>query len=114
MPAGPSLLAMDGSPLLDHGPAEPPTWWCFLTFTQPSRRGILLGAYAVLFTRYCVATMLCSFFTPIATDLGISATWIGLIYAAYPIGMALTSTATPTIIAYTGANKAVSIGLVFR
>ena len=106
MPAGPSLLAMDGSPLLDHGPAEPPT--------QPSRRGILLGAYAVLFTRYCVATMLCSFFTPIATDLGISATWIGLIYAAYPIGMALTSTATPTIIAYTGANKAVSIGLVFR
>ena len=105
---------MDGSPLLDHGPAEPPTWWCFLTFTQPSRRGILLGAYAVLFTRYCVATMLCSFFTPIATDLGISATWIGLIYAAYPIGMALTSTATPTIIAYTGANKAVSIGLVFR
>ena len=63
---------------------------------QRDRRQILFAAYGVLFVRYNIATFLSAFFgssATLCTDDGecISGTWQGLIFAAYPLGMALTS-----------------------
>ena len=61
------------------------------------RRRILLGTYAVLFTRYCIATFLSAFFGSDTTAWGMKGTWNGLIFAGYPLGMALTSLFAPQV-----------------
>jgi len=61
------------------------------------RRRILLGTYAVLFTRYCIATFLSAFFGSDTTAWGMTGTWNGLIFAGYPLGMALTSLFAPQV-----------------
>jgi hypothetical protein len=77
------------------------------------RRRLLLGAHAVLFTRcvlcftlptaaaggspwdwlhrYAIATFMSAFFPQAATGMGFSGTLNGIIFAAYPCGMALAS-----------------------
>ena len=67
-----------------------------VVFPDRDRRQILFAAYGVLFTRYNIATFLSAFFGSAETlcaDDGtcMSGTWQGLIFAAYPLGMALTS-----------------------
>jgi MFS family permease len=76
------------------------------------RRRLLVGAFVVLFLRYCVATFLSSFFTQVATDMGISGTFNGLIFAGYPFGMAITSMVAPKLIQKVGTRTSVVFGLV--
>ena len=77
------------------------------TRRRQGRAKLLLSAYAVLFTRYCIATFLSSFFTPLATQMGISGTFNGAIFAAYPLGMAITSVFAPQLIERMGTRSAV-------
>ena len=83
---------------------------------ERNRRLLLFGAYAVLFVlcarppgpsaarrfhplptslsraaRYCIATFLSAFFTQVATAISINGIFNGVIFAAYPMGMAITS-----------------------
>lgn len=81
------------------------------TRRRQGRTKLLLSAYAVLFTRYCIATFLSSFFTPLATQMGISGTFNGAIFAAYPLGMAITSVFAPQLIERMGTRSAVFLGL---
>ena len=81
------------------------------------RRRILFAAYGVLFVRYNIATFLSAFFGSSATlcaDGGdcISGTWQGLIFAAYPLGMALTSLFASQLVSRLGTRRAITFGLV--
>ena len=91
-------------------PPPPPTT------THPSpindRRVLLMIIYAILFTRYVIATFLSAFFPQVTTQQGISGTWEGVIFAAYPVGMALTSIAAPTLILRWGTRTSIMIGLL--
>ena len=76
---------------------------------QRDRRHILFAAYGVLFTRYNIATFLSAFFgssAALCTDEGecISGTWQGLIFAAYPLGMALTSLFASQLVSRIGTH----------
>mmetsp|Transcript_1415 Transcript_1415/g.3011 ORF Transcript_1415/g.3011 Transcript_1415/m.3011 type:complete len:426 (-) Transcript_1415:663-1940(-) len=75
------------------------------------RRRLLLGAHAVLFTRYAIATFMSAFFPQAATGMGFSGTLNGIIFAAYPCGMALASFFTSQWIRFLGARNAVLFGL---
>ena len=77
-----------------------------------SRRLLLVGCFLVLFSRYCIATFLSAFFSPLADGWGITPAFNGLIFAAYPLGMALTSLVAPPIIRVIGTRRAVAIGLM--
>ena len=81
------------------------------------RRRILFAVYGVLFVRYNIATFLSAFFGSSATlcaDGGgcISGTWQGLIFAAYPLGMALTSLVASQLVSRLGTRRAITFGLV--
>ena len=81
------------------------------------RRRILFAAYGVLFVRYNIATFLSAFFGSSATlcTAGgdcISGTWQGLIFAAYPLGMALTSLFASQLVSRLGTRRAITFGLV--
>jgi MFS family permease len=67
--------------------------------------------FFILFTRYVIATFLSAFFPQVTTQQGISGTWEGIIFAAYPIGMAITSVLAPTSILKWGTRTSVMIGL---
>ena len=77
-----------------------------------SRYPLLAASFLVLFSRYCIATFLSAFFTPLADGWGISAAFNGLIFAAYPLGMALTSLVAPRIIRTVGTRHSVAFGLL--
>lgn len=79
---------------------------------NPDRGRLLIGAYSVLFVRYCIATFLSSFFTKYATNQGISLSFNGFIFAAYPFGMSLTSIVAPQVIRFCGTRVAVAIGIL--
>jgi MFS family permease len=76
------------------------------------RYKILVGAWAVLFLRYCIATMIGPFFPQRATMDGISPTMLGLIFAAYPAGMAITSAFAGRLIIRMGTRTAAIAGLL--
>ncbi|EOD15089.1 hypothetical protein EMIHUDRAFT_459390 [Emiliania huxleyi CCMP1516] len=78
---------------------------------EPPRGLLLIGVYSVLFLRYVIATFLSAFFTPVATAWGISGSFNGLIFAAYPAGMSLTSLFAPQIVQRLGTRTAISLGL---
>lgn len=80
--------------------------------SSPEDRSLLILAYCVIFTRYCIATFLSSFFTPVAFRLHISSGFAGVVFAAYPSGMALTSAVAPKAIRWLGTRTAVVLGLV--
>ena len=75
------------------------------------RRLLLLGSFGVLFTRYCIATFLSSFFPQYAQREGISDTFNGTIFAAYPFGMAITSVVAAQVIRKLGTRSATILGL---
>jgi hypothetical protein len=84
---------------------------------QRDRRRILFAAYSVLFVRYNIATFLSAFFGSSATLCAeggacISGTWQGLIFAAYPLGMALTSLFASQLVSRLGTRRAITFGLV--
>ncbi len=77
-----------------------------------SRRALLAISYVVLISRYVIATFLSAFFSPLATQWGISPTLNGAIFASYPLGMALTSFFAPRVIAAIGTRSVVTGGLL--
>ena len=80
--------------------------------TRAQRMMLLGGAYLVLFTRYTIATFLSSFFPQLAADrFQITDTYNGLIFAAYPLGMSITSIFAPQAIACMGTRTATGLGL---
>jgi len=76
------------------------------------RKVLLLGSYIILFLRYTIATFLSSFFSTVPPGNGFSGTMDGLIFAAYPMGMAITSVFAPIAIMWMGTRVAVYVGLV--
>jgi len=102
-------LVSDGKSEFDR--SETSTAPLEATRRRQGRTKLLLSAYAVLFTRYTIATFLSSFFTPLATQMGISGTFNGAIFAAYPLGMAITSVFAPQLIERMGTRRAVFVGL---
>ena len=73
---------------------------------------LLLGAsYVILFTRYTIATFLSSFFPQLAAEMGISDGVNGLIFAAYPLGMSITSIFATQAIERIGTRTATLVGL---
>lgn len=73
----------------------------------------LLGlGWSVMFARYTIATFLSSFFPQEAQRYGISSTWTGLIFAAFPTGITLTSSIAPMFIRSFGIRMSIVFGLV--
>jgi len=80
--------------------------------SEQARRRMLLGSYAILFTRYGIATFLSAFFPLRARQLHISPAMDGLIFASYPIGITITSALAPQFILRVGTRNAIVFGLV--
>lgn len=77
-----------------------------------ARTRLLAGSFCILFTRYVVCTFLSAFFSVEATRIGISDTFNGVIFAAYPMGMSLTSCFAAETVRWMGTRTAVLLGLV--
>eukprot|EP00900_Chrysochromulina_parva_P002845 jgi/Chrpa1/12561/Chrysochromulina_OHIO_Genome00018198-RA len=77
-----------------------------------ARLRLLMGSYIILFLRYTIATFLSSFFTSVAPGSDFSGTMNGLIFAAYPLGMAITSVFAPLVIMRIGTCVSVFVGLL--
>ncbi|EOD30348.1 hypothetical protein EMIHUDRAFT_468414 [Emiliania huxleyi CCMP1516] len=90
--------------------AQPPAEWWLASLSRADIV-LLLGGYLVLFIRYLVSQQLAGFFTAVADDAGFSATWVGLIFMAYPLGMSLTSLAAPSLVRRIGTRRALTGGL---
>ena len=75
-------------------------------------RRVLFMCYSVLFSRYVIATFLSAFFPVYAEDNGISGTFSGLIFAAFPLGITLTSFIGSSRIKAWGVRTSVCIGMV--
>ena len=71
-----------------------------------------VGACAVLFLRYIVATFLSAFFPQRAARLEISNTVNGFIFAAYPMGIALASLFAPRLLQVIGQRPGIVFGLI--
>ena len=82
------------------------------TRDQREKAGLLMGSYVVLFTRYCIATFLSSFFATVSPGGDFTGTIDGLIFAAYPLGMACTSIFATEAIRRMGTRVSVYVGLV--
>ena len=80
--------------------------------TTQSRTTLLIIAFVVLASRYAIATFLSAFFTPLAAEWQISPTFNGAIFAAYPLGMAITSLMAPQVIVLIGTRTAITGGLI--
>lgn len=74
-------------------------------------RLLLGGSYGILFTRYTICTFLSAFFSTYADDHGITPTMSGIVFAAYPAGMAIMSMYAPHVIQRLGTRTAVLAGL---
>ena len=77
-----------------------------------AKRALLGCTYVVLFLRYSIATFLSSFFPTVPPGNSFSGTMVGLIFAAYPLGMALTSSVAPLAIMRLGTRVSVYFGLM--
>ena len=77
-----------------------------------ANRALLLGAYGVLFLRYNIATFLSAFFSSDGPGASFTGDIVGLIFAAYPLGMTVTSVFAPQVIRRIGTRTAVYLGLV--
>lgn len=109
-PSNKPLLAVP-PPSSASGGGGAPSASTHVQFSRRRRARLLGGSYLVLFARYCIATFLSSFFPQCATRLAISDTFNGLIFAAYPLGMALTSIFAPQAIQRLGTRAAAMAGL---
>ena len=98
-----SRRAGDGSPETELELAKRDARWV--------RYKILGGTWAVLFVRYCIATMISPFFPQRAEEDGIEPWMNGLIFAAYPLGMAITSAFAARLIIRIGTRASVIAGM---
>ena len=80
--------------------------------TPNNRKSLLFVIYLILFARYVIATFLSAFFPQITTQEGMSSTWEGIVFAAYPAGMAICSVVSPTLILRWGTRTSIMIGLL--
>ena len=71
----------------------------------------LFIGFSVLFLRYCVATLLSTFFSFRSDLLNITSTMNGLIFAGYPFGIAISSLVAPPALKVLGDMRAVAVGL---
>ena len=79
---------------------------------QWGQLNIVACCFSVMFLRYCVATFLSSFFASYCDDVGISETWSGLVMAAYPTGIALSSLFASLLVMRWGTRRSVVVGLL--
>ena len=104
-------------PLLDQptatATATTATATATATVNETERQRLLIVSFLILFTRYVIATFLSAFFPQVSVQQNISGTWEGIIFAAYPIGMAITSTIAPTFILKWGTRTSIMVGLLF-
>eukprot|EP00039_Didymoeca_costata_P001180 m.50404 g.50404 ORF g.50404 m.50404 type:complete len:784 (+) comp10669_c0_seq1:87-2438(+) len=77
-----------------------------------NRGKLLIGGYAVFFLRYCIATFLSPFFADICERRGISNSMQGIIFSAFPLGIALTASISSGLIMRIGTRQAVFIGIL--
>jgi hypothetical protein len=82
---------------------------CGMTGTQ---LGVLIGSFAVMFVRYCIATFLSAFFADVCDSMGMTETWNGIIMAAYPTGISVSSIVASFLIFKMGTRTATVVGLV--
>ena len=77
---------------------------------DPKRGRMLVGGYAIFFLRYCIATFISPFFSDICQPdkLDISPQMQGLIFTAFPAGIAITATIAPKMIMTIGAPRHLS------
>mmetsp|Transcript_37540 Transcript_37540/g.72275 ORF Transcript_37540/g.72275 Transcript_37540/m.72275 type:complete len:502 (-) Transcript_37540:100-1605(-) len=75
-------------------------------------RLVLALTYAVLFSRYAIATFLSAFFPTYAADAGISGTFSGIIFSAYPLGITITSAFGTGWMRRLGLRSCVLIGMI--
>ena len=76
-----------------------------------SRWVMLAGSLGVLFTRYCIATMLTSFFAEYCDKEQIGESMNGLIMSAYPIGVMLGSVFAAFFVTRFGTRLCVAVGM---
>ena len=76
------------------------------------RRIVLMAAFAILFTRYCVATLQLAFFVQVALPVGIRVAWCGAIFTAYPLGMCFTWLISPLLIRRIGTKWSAMLALL--
>lgn len=79
---------------------------------EGERQTILKASYFILFMRYVIATFLSAFFPHYAQEQGISSIVNGLIFAAYPAGIAISSPFAAGIITKMGQRNSITFGLV--
>ena len=80
--------------------------------SKMKRRLVLWGAFAILFTRYCVATLQLAFFPQFALYVGIRLSSVGAIFTAYPLGMSFTWLIGPLLIHRIGTKWATILALL--
>lgn len=78
------------------------------------KRNLMICSFSILFVRYNMATFLSAFFPEYADDHGISDTASGIIFAAYPIGMFLTSLFATRAIVKVGLRKSIVLGMILN
>lgn len=79
---------------------------------HPRRLHYLLAAHLVLALRYALASFLSAFFSPLVKQWDLDGATAGIIFAAYPAGMAITSAVGPIVVQHLGTRNAITIGLL--
>ena len=80
---------------------------------KTAREKVLFVSLAVVFVRYGIATFMSPFFPNYCKKVGISGTFEGFIFAAYPLGMAIMGLYGSQVILAIGTRTSVAIGLLF-
>ena len=88
------------------------TEWVDDPAARVRRRIVLMAAFAILFTRYCVATLQLAFFVQVALYLGIRVVWCGAIFTAYPLGMCFTWLISPLLIRRIGTKWSAMLAML--
>jgi len=105
-PCSPALLQdVEGSSIQNQGNHSPDR-------KREEDLRILAVTYSVLFSRYAIATFLSSFFPTYAEDNNISGTISGLIFAAYPLGITITSAVGTDWMHRLGLKSCLVVGMI--
>ncbi|KAJ9437010.1 hypothetical protein DIPPA_07020 [Diplonema papillatum] len=80
---------------------------------EQGRQRVLLVSLSVVFIRYGIATFMSPFFPKYCEDHGIGGTMEGLIFSAYPAGMAIMGMFGSDLILRIGTKTSVFVGMLF-
>ena len=103
--------------LMQNDPVAVGTSWWKIKYQEYKRLEgyrLALICYAILFIHYIVATFLSSFFPDYATAHGISDSVDGVIFAACPAGMAISSPFAITVVRRLGLRTTVLFGMLLN